>query len=78
MCLSCTTAALGLLLSCVLRELRSQLLQKLNSLLSTVMSIALIKYTASLCIKSLQIINPLEATIQLCILYFTLMYCKGV
>lgn len=78
MCLGCTTAALGLLLRCVLRELRNQLLQKLNSLVSTVMSIALIKYTASLCIKSLQIVNPLEATIKLCILYFTLAYCKGV
>lgn len=37
-----------------------------------------VKYSASLCIKSLLITNPLEVTITLCILYFTLMYCKGV
>lgn len=78
MCLSCITAALGLLLSCVLGEQRNQLLQNLTGLVFTVTSITLIKYTASLCIKSLLITNPLEVTIILCILYFTLMYCKGV
>lgn len=62
----------------LLRELRNQLLQDLTGLVFTVMSITLIKYTASLCIKSLLITNPLEVTITLCILYFALMYCKGV
>lgn len=63
MCLSCITGALGLLLSCVLRELKNHLLQNLTGLVFAVTSITLIKDTASLCIKSLLITNLSEVTI---------------